>query len=140
MRFRDLNVEAECHVGTRALPTLANVSLDVAEGLMGRVGVKLGKRRTLHILKGVSGVVRPSRMTLLLGPPSSGKTTLLLALAGKLDPTLEVGNEVFSIVRSLCTCMLATKPTDRSRAQIGLDESMHIHRSAVGLRPDGACR
>jgi hypothetical protein len=24
VRFRDLNVEAECHVGTRALPTLAN--------------------------------------------------------------------------------------------------------------------
>ncbi|CAD6230064.1 unnamed protein product [Miscanthus lutarioriparius] len=89
VRFRDLNVEAECHVGTRALP-----SLDVAEGLLGRVGVKLGKRRTLHILKGVSGVVRPSRMTLLLGPPSSGKTTLLLALTGKLDPTLEVSGEV----------------------------------------------
>lgn len=30
------------------------------------------------------------RMTLLLGPPSSGKTTLMLALAGKLDPTLKV--------------------------------------------------
>ena len=29
-------------------------------------------------------------MTLLLGPPSSGKTTLLLALAGKLDPALKV--------------------------------------------------
>jgi type IV secretory pathway ATPase VirB11/archaellum biosynthesis ATPase len=29
-------------------------------------------------------------MTLLLGPPSSGKTTLLLALAGKLDPKLKV--------------------------------------------------
>ncbi|RYR77950.1 hypothetical protein Ahy_A01g002665 [Arachis hypogaea] len=27
-------------------------------------------------------------MTLLLGPPSSGKTTLLLALAAKLDPEL----------------------------------------------------
>jgi Ni2+-binding GTPase involved in maturation of urease and hydrogenase len=29
-------------------------------------------------------------MTLLLGPPSSGKTTLLLALAGKLDHALKV--------------------------------------------------
>jgi ABC-type multidrug transport system ATPase subunit len=29
-------------------------------------------------------------MTLLLGPPSSGKSTLLLALAGKLDPQLKV--------------------------------------------------
>ena len=30
------------------------------------------------------------RMTLLLGPPSSGKTTLLLALAGKLGLDLKV--------------------------------------------------
>ncbi len=30
------------------------------------------------------------RMTLLLGPPSAGKTTLLLALAGKLDSDLKV--------------------------------------------------
>lgn len=29
-------------------------------------------------------------MTLLLGPPSSGKTTLLLAMAGKLDRSLKV--------------------------------------------------
>jgi len=29
-------------------------------------------------------------MALLLGPPSSGKTTLLLALAAKLDPKLKV--------------------------------------------------
>lgn len=33
-------------------------------------------------------------MTLLLGPPSSGKTTLLLALAGKLDRSLKVKGEV----------------------------------------------
>ncbi len=31
-------------------------------------------------------------MTLLLGPPSSGKTSLLLALAGKLDKGLKVNN------------------------------------------------
>ncbi|KAG8643795.1 hypothetical protein MANES_11G067100v8 [Manihot esculenta] len=33
-------------------------------------------------------------MTLLLGPPSSGKTTLLLALAGKLDPKLKFSGRV----------------------------------------------
>ena len=34
-------------------------------------------------------------MTLLLGPPSSGKTTLLLALAGKLDQSLRVSRLSF---------------------------------------------
>ncbi|XP_073367996.1 ABC transporter G family member 38-like [Aegilops tauschii subsp. strangulata] len=94
VRFRNLNVEAECHVGSRALPTLANATLDTVDAMLGLAGVSLAKTKTLHILKDVSGVVRPSRMTLLLGPPSSGKTTLLLALAGKLDPTLKVRGEV----------------------------------------------
>jgi Ni2+-binding GTPase involved in maturation of urease and hydrogenase len=34
----------------------------------------------LTILRDMSGVMRPSKMTLLLGSPSSGKTALLLAL------------------------------------------------------------
>ncbi|KAF9613768.1 hypothetical protein IFM89_011492 [Coptis chinensis] len=43
------------------------------------------------------GIQLPSvevRMALLLGPPSSGKTTLLLALAAKLDPSLKVKGDV----------------------------------------------
>lgn len=37
-------------------------------------------------------------MTLLLGPPSSGKSTLLLALAGKLDPQLKVTLTFLSVI------------------------------------------
>ena len=46
----------------------------------------------MAILKDISGIIKPRRMTLLLGPPGSGKTTLLLALSGKLDSSLQVNN------------------------------------------------
>ncbi|KAG2492020.1 hypothetical protein HYH03_009749 [Edaphochlamys debaryana] len=46
-------------------------------------------KRTGLILDAGSGVVRPGRMTLLLGPPGSGRSTLLKALAGQLVPPTE---------------------------------------------------
>ncbi|WVZ79813.1 hypothetical protein U9M48_027347 [Paspalum notatum var. saurae] len=94
VRFEQLTVEAQCHVGSRALPTLLNTARNIVEGALRLCGVRLGRQATLTILRDVSGVVRPSRMTLLLGPPSSGKTTLLLALAGKLDPSLRCAGDV----------------------------------------------
>ncbi|KAK9666048.1 hypothetical protein RND81_14G156100 [Saponaria officinalis] len=94
IRYEHLTIEADCYVGTRALPTLPNAALNFAESLISLVGVTLAKRTKLTILKDISGIVKPSRMCLLLGPPSSGKTTLLLALAGKLDPSLKVKGEV----------------------------------------------
>ncbi|KAK9281909.1 hypothetical protein L1049_004817 [Liquidambar formosana] len=74
----------------KALPTLPNTARNIAESALGLLGIRLAKRTKLTILKDASGIVKPSRMALLLGPPSSGKTTLLLALAGKLDPSLKV--------------------------------------------------
>ncbi|KAL0554142.1 hypothetical protein IC582_008057 [Cucumis melo] len=94
VRFEHLTIEADCHVGNRALPTLPNVARNMVESAISLLGVKLAKQTKLTILKDASGIVKPSRMTLLLGPPSSGKTTLLLALAGKLDPSLKVKGEV----------------------------------------------
>ncbi|XP_072984475.1 ABC transporter G family member 42-like [Typha latifolia] len=94
VRFEHLTIEAKCHLGTRALPTLWNTARNIAESAVGLTGVRMAKRTTLTILNDVSGIVQPSRMTLLLGPPSSGKTTLLLALAGKLDPTLKERGEI----------------------------------------------
>ncbi|CAD6253163.1 unnamed protein product [Miscanthus lutarioriparius] len=51
-------------------------------------------KRPISILHDISGIVRSNRMSLLLGAPGSGKTSLLLALAGKLDSTLKVSGRV----------------------------------------------
>jgi ABC-transporter N-terminal len=64
VRFEHLNVQAKCHVGTRALPTLANTVLNIAESALELVGVPLAKRTTLTILKDVSGIIKPSRLVI----------------------------------------------------------------------------
>ncbi|KAF7045189.1 hypothetical protein CFC21_054322, partial [Triticum aestivum] len=48
------------------------------------------RKGAIKIINEASGKIRPSRMTLLLGAPGSGKTTFLKALAGKLDSSLKV--------------------------------------------------
>ncbi|EFN53196.1 hypothetical protein CHLNCDRAFT_36538 [Chlorella variabilis] len=40
--------------------------------------------RKVHILDGISSVLKPGRLTLLLGPPDSGKSTFMKALSGQL--------------------------------------------------------
>ncbi|KAJ0709582.1 putative ABC-type xenobiotic transporter [Helianthus annuus] len=94
VRFQNLSVEADCHVGDRALPTLPNTARNIIESLLSSIGISFSEKAKLRILKNISGIIKPARMALLLGPPSSGKTTLLLALAGRLDPSLRVEGEV----------------------------------------------
>ncbi|KAK0597626.1 hypothetical protein LWI29_027037 [Acer saccharum] len=94
VRFEHLNVEAEAYVGSRALPTFFNFSINIIEGFLNYLHIISSRKEHLTILNDVSGIIKPSRMTLLLGPPGSGKTTLLLALAGKLDSTLKVSGGV----------------------------------------------
>ncbi|XP_012089672.2 pleiotropic drug resistance protein 2 [Jatropha curcas] len=94
VRFEHLSVEGDAYVGTRALPTLVNVAMNTIEGILGFLRIFPSKKRVVKILHDVSGIVKPSRMTLLLGPPASGKTTLLQALAGKMDKDLRVSGKV----------------------------------------------
>ncbi|XP_056863214.1 ABC transporter G family member 42-like isoform X1 [Raphanus sativus] len=90
VRFSDLFVEAECEVVYgKPFPTLWNAIASRLSGIM-----CLKKEKNISILNGVSGIIRPKRMTLLLGPPSCGKTTLLLALAGRLDSSLKITGDV----------------------------------------------
>ncbi|AAF71978.1 Putative ABC transporter [Arabidopsis thaliana] len=89
VRFDHLKVEAEVHVGGRALPTFVNFISNFADKFLNTLHLVPNRKKKFTILNDVSGIVKPGRMALLLGPPSSGKTTLLLALAGKLDQELK---------------------------------------------------
>ncbi|MQM18092.1 hypothetical protein Taro_051077, partial [Colocasia esculenta] len=94
VRFKNLTVSADVHIGGRALPTLANCVLNIFEQCLDSLKIWRSKRHKLTILNDISGVIKPGRMTLLLGPPGSGKSTLLLALAGKLDPNLQKTGDI----------------------------------------------
>lgn len=94
VRFQNLKIAAEAYAGSRAVPTVLNYCVNMVEGLLNSLHILPSKKKHLSILKDVSGIIRPCRMALLLGPPSSGKTTLLLALAGQLDQDLEFSGRV----------------------------------------------
>ncbi|KAB2073018.1 hypothetical protein ES319_A07G056600v1 [Gossypium barbadense] len=94
VRFQHLNIDAQAYVGSNALPTVINFVTNIFESLLVEMGILSSRKKKLTILKDVSGIIKPGRMTLLLGPPSSGKTTLLLALAGKLDTALKCSGTV----------------------------------------------
>ncbi|KAK9281885.1 hypothetical protein L1049_004792 [Liquidambar formosana] len=94
VRYEHLTIDAEAYVGSRALPTFINFCSNIVEGFLNYLHVLPSRKKHLTILQDVSGIIKPCRMTLLLGPPASGKTTLLLALAGKLDSDLKVSGRV----------------------------------------------
>ncbi|KAL3714543.1 hypothetical protein ACJRO7_006458 [Eucalyptus globulus] len=93
VRYRDLCIEADSKaVHGESVPTLWNALKAIFYAPTTKVGCKY-KGNKIRILKNVSGVLKPARMTLLLGPPECGKTTLLQALAGKSEKFLKVKGE-----------------------------------------------
>ncbi|RVW53909.1 Pleiotropic drug resistance protein 1 [Vitis vinifera] len=88
VRFEHLTVDAEAYVGSRALPTIFNFSANILEGFLNYLHILPSRKKPFSILHDVSGIIKPRRT------PSSGKTTLLLALAGRLGSDLKVSGRV----------------------------------------------
>ncbi|ETW05787.1 hypothetical protein H310_03471 [Aphanomyces invadans] len=81
IRFHDLSITAELVLaskeGKHELPTLWNHAMKSFLGLC-----RAKHTRTKTIVHPVTGVLKPSTMTLVLGQPGSGKSSFMQALAG----------------------------------------------------------
>ncbi|KAK1305746.1 Pleiotropic drug resistance protein 2 [Acorus calamus] len=137
VRFEDLRVQANMLVGTRAPPTLLNATINTVQELMGLFHMTLDRKKSVKILKGLKGIIRPSRMTLVLGPPGSGKSTFLRALAGKLDPSLKLkgkvsynGEELSRFVPQR-TCAYVSQD-DLHHAEMTVRETLHFSERMLG--------
>jgi hypothetical protein len=68
-----LQVTTDALVGSAGVATVGNVAITAARNLLGL------KQQTVEIavVNKMRGVLRPGRLTLLLGPPGCGKSTFL---------------------------------------------------------------
>lgn len=83
VRYRDVTVAGKVIVASRALPTLTSSVFSRLEPAMSKFGSSRASPPKRHVIvDSASGILRPGRFTLLLGPPQSGKTTFLRTLAG----------------------------------------------------------
>eukprot|EP00878_Enallax_costatus_P011267 GHUV01011764.1.p1 GENE.GHUV01011764.1~~GHUV01011764.1.p1 ORF type:complete len:605 (+),score=193.45 GHUV01011764.1:122-1936(+) len=145
VKYTDVNVSADVLVGSRGMPTVANAFINKPLELLTAAKVLPSDRHHHTILKGVSGVLRPGRLTLLLGPPGSGKTTLLKALAGLLskkqqggEGTLEVhgsiayNGETFDSFQVARTCAYISQ-TDLHQAELTVRETFDFAGRCLGV-------
>jgi hypothetical protein len=88
VKFTDLNISADVLVGSRAMPTVLNAFVNKPLELLTAAKVLHSERHHHTILKGISGVLKPGRLTLLLGPPGRwvpGKAAAAAVLSFKFN-------------------------------------------------------
>lgn len=100
VRFKRLSVEGEAPATSTDIPTLTSQVTDMFRALAkAATCTRTREGQPITILNSISGVFVPGRITLLLGPPGAGKSTMLKALAGQLatdDPGLKLSYEELS--------------------------------------------
>eukprot|EP00798_Chlamydomonas_sp_ICE-L_P006713 gene6713-3383_t len=96
--FKDVYASAEVFTGGRSVPTLTNAALSMLEFFVKPITMFFQKskdKKTLIMLDHLNGVIKPGRLTLLLGPPGAGKSTLLRLLAGQMkDKDVQLKGDV----------------------------------------------
>ncbi|RLN55369.1 hypothetical protein BBP00_00008521 [Phytophthora kernoviae] len=97
VRFRDLELSAEVPMiksGSLEVPTLwSQMRRGINNACFKSNNLTVEKK----ILRSVSGVFRPARITLVLGQPGSGKSSLMKVLANRfhMDKNIKLNGEVY---------------------------------------------
>ncbi|BDA47962.1 ABC transporter G family member 36 [Coccomyxa sp. Obi] len=81
IEYRDMQIEADALVGTAAVPSLTQSFWGFVKDVLRITEMRTAPLRTLSI----SGKLNPGRLTLLMGPPQSGKSLFMHMLAGRLQ-------------------------------------------------------
>ncbi|CAM6087925.1 unnamed protein product [Calypogeia fissa] len=85
VRFYDINYSTKVSPQPPGFATFGAKLFNCFFGLFAAPFRKKETPRHLDILKDISGYIMPGSMTLLLGPPGSGKSSLLKVLAGRAE-------------------------------------------------------
>ncbi|KDO26429.1 hypothetical protein SPRG_08232 [Saprolegnia parasitica CBS 223.65] len=87
IRFQDLAITADVEVSTKPTEGIPTVWTALTTMLPGRTQKRVIQR---EILKPMTGAFRPGTMTLILGQPSSGKSSLMKVVSGRFPVSSNV--------------------------------------------------
>ncbi|CEG39520.1 atp-binding cassette superfamily [Plasmopara halstedii] len=149
VRFRDLELSAEVPMikgGSLEVPTLFN---ELQQGLSNMCFSSNKMTIEKKILRGISGVFRPGRLTLVLGQPGSGKSSLMKVLANRFHMTKNItlkgeidysGKARDSILRELPRYVAYANQVDDHYPRLTVKETFEFaHRccAGAGMEPWG---